>query len=451
MILPQRLRSILAGAVLGGLVSASVFVIAPAGADDTFDFAPIHAPFECGSEWSGTTRPGHGLNDWNLDMNRTSRTFSDPQHDLGQPLLAQADGTIVWIGWHVSAGTYVEIDYGEITARYIHVVDDSVPDHLEIGSRVTSGELFGLLGDTGNATSAHLHLEYFDSRDYDDARAWLLPDSNQIRIRMNGEIIDPGEVFVSTNCDGTPPTTTTTVPPPHPFVDVDPSSFAYLDVALLHEMAITTGTSDTTYSPGDPVDREQMAAFLARVIRTIGVPAPEPAPELAAEETPSDDESPDDDASADEPSAYPFADVDPSSFAYEDIALLHELEITTGTGPDAYSPADDVDREQMAAFLARVLRLLDPSLDEPVDPVTEDLDDLALAHLGEAPFEDVDPESFAAADIEFIWRLNVTTGTSESTYSPADDVDREQMAAFLARVLRLLDPSLDEPVDPESE
>ena len=52
---------------------------------------------------------------------------------------------------------------------------------------------------------------------------------------------------------------------PGPFDDVDPGSFAYEDIALIHQLGITTGTSATTYSPTTTVDREQMAAFLARI------------------------------------------------------------------------------------------------------------------------------------------------------------------------------------------
>lgn len=430
MSLPHTIRF---GAVALTLFLGTLTLADLAAADDSFDFAPIHAPFECGTEWSGTTRPGHGLHDWNLDLNRTSRTYTDPQHDLGQPLLAQADGSIVWIGWHVSAGTYVEIDYGEITARYIHLVDGSVPGGLDIGSSVLEGEFFGELGDTGNASSAHLHLEYFDSRDYDDARAWLLPDENQIRIRMAGEIIDPGEVFVSTNCGGDPlPTTTTTTtttsttttaPPPHPFTDVDPESFAHDDVTLLYELEITTGTSDTSYSPSDPVTREQMAAFLDRVWRLLAPPEPVLEPAHAPDPDPNPD-----------PDPYPFDDLAPSSYAYGAAANLHRLGITTGTGERAYSPERDVDREQMGSFLARLFRLLgeEPAADDADPPF---------------PLADIDLDSFALADIELLWRLGITTGTSETTYSPAHVVDREQMAAFLARIIRLLDPELAEPSD----
>jgi len=411
-------------ACLAVAASSSVALAEQALAEDP-PLQTLRAPFECDTEWSGGTRAGHGLNDWNLDINSTSRTYAEPQYDLGAPLLAQAAGTIVWIGWHVSAGTYVEIDYGDITVRYIHLVDESVPDGLVIGSELVEGELFGLLGDTGNATHAHLHLEYFDSRAYDDARAWLLPDSNQIQIAMDGEPIDPGEVFVSTNCDGDPPPTTTTTEPPHPFADVDPSSFAYDDIGLLYDLEITQGTGDTSYSPGDAVDREQMAAFLARLWRILSPHSPEPEGD------------------------YPFDDVAPGSFAYADIHLIFSLGITTGTGQTSYSPDDIVDREQMAAFLNRLHELLDPPVAEIPDPGDPDPDPPESLPPVAYPFADVDPSSFAYDDIANLHALGITTGTGESTYSPAETVDREQMAAFLARVYRLLEPDAESDDLPE--
>ncbi|MFT5204362.1 MAG: murein DD-endopeptidase MepM/ murein hydrolase activator NlpD, partial [Candidatus Aldehydirespiratoraceae bacterium] len=140
MSLPQKTSHTVVATVVG-LVLAFLAVDNAAAQDPPL--ASIRAPFTCDTEWSGGTRSGHGLNNWNLDINSTERTFAKPQYDLGAPLLAQADGTIVWIGWHVSAGTYVEIDYGDITARYIHVVDDSVPEGLEIDSEVVEGQLFG--------------------------------------------------------------------------------------------------------------------------------------------------------------------------------------------------------------------------------------------------------------------------------------------------------------------
>jgi hypothetical protein len=48
---------------------------------------------------------------------------------------------------------------------------------------------------------------------------------------------------------------------------VPDTSFAKDSVARIYGLGITTGTTATTYSPADPVTREQMASFLARLFR----------------------------------------------------------------------------------------------------------------------------------------------------------------------------------------
>ncbi|GJM38351.1 MAG: hypothetical protein DHS20C19_17180 [Acidimicrobiales bacterium] len=50
------------------------------------------------------------------------------------------------------------------------------------------------------------------------------------------------------------------------------------------------------------------------------------------------------------------------------------------------------------------------------------------------PFTDVPDSSFAVDDIARLYGLGVTTGTSATTFSPDDTVTREQMAAFVARL-----------------
>ena len=55
------------------------------------------------------------------------------------------------------------------------------------------------------------------------------------------------------------------------------------------------------------------------------------------------------------------------------------------------------------------------------------------------PFGDVSASSFALADIGCIFGLGITEGTSASTFSPDGFVTREQMAAFIARLLRALE------------
>lgn len=416
MSLPHLMNRFLVAPAI--VVAVSVSALAPAAGADEEPEQLLLAPFTCGTEWQGTTYSGHGQDNLTLDLNRTSMVWPDPLHDLGQPILAQGQGVVVHVaqgGWNGGAGTYLEVDYGDVTAVYVHLVENSIA--VELGDVVATGQLLGLLGNSGNIFSstaeklAHLHLAYWDSADAENARAYQL--STQIPVRINGvELVataspkTPSAAFVSANCQGDNIVTEA----PHPFTDVVTESFAYDDIALLYELAITQGTGASSYSPEMSVDREQMAAFLARIWRLL---APEtPAPE----------------------GDYPFDDVDPSSFAYDDIHLIFELGVTTGTGQTTYSPAREVSREQMAAFLNRLHDLLDPavaaSAPEPdPNPDTETPD---------YPFADVSSDSFAYNDIADIHGLGITTGTSESTYSPANAVDREQMAAFLARVYRLL-------------
>ena len=78
--------------------------------------------------------------------------------------------------------------------------------------------------------------------------------------------------------NGTPAPVTET-----PFTDVDETSFASADIGRIFGLGITSGTSSTTYSPNDPVTREQMATFLANLYRTLTIPQSSAAKELQQE------------------------------------------------------------------------------------------------------------------------------------------------------------------------
>ena len=182
-----------------------------------------------------------------------------------------------------------------------------------------------------------------------------------------------------------------------PFSDLSESSFAFNDVGCLVALEVTGGTSSTTYSPGQAVTREQMAAFIARLYKAI-----------TGESAPLSDT--------------PFTDVPLTSFAYDDIGRIFGLGITGGTGPTTYSPQQTVTREQMAAFIARLYKA-----------ITKE-----SAPLSDTPFTDVPLTSFAYDDIGRIFGLGITKGTGPTTYSPQQTVSREQMAAFIARLYREL-------------
>ncbi|MEQ8842714.1 MAG: S-layer homology domain-containing protein, partial [Acidimicrobiales bacterium] len=123
----------------------------------------------------------------------------------------------------------------------------------------------------------------------------------------------------------------------------------------------------------------------------------------------------------------PFVDIG-SSFARDDIACIYQLGITTGTSATTYDPKGDVTREQMAAFLGRLVANCPPDTDHG--------------------FTDVDPTSFADTHISCLKAFGITTGTSTTTYSPEDNVTREQMAAFIARMWRATDTACPTGADP---
>jgi murein DD-endopeptidase MepM/ murein hydrolase activator NlpD len=213
--MPNRIptsRGLFAVALLVAVVVSSTAPAAARGgakppADEELPQAmALLAPFACGTEWQGSTYSGHGSNNWNLDLNRSDDAGAS---DLGQPILAQADGVVVWFkqtGYNNHAGTYIEIDYGDVTVRYIHLVENSIPAYLaEIGARVTSGEAIGLLGATGRVSGPHLHLEYWNSAGFDDSAWYQLPRANHLPVAFDGQemVAAPGRpspAAVSTNC-----------------------------------------------------------------------------------------------------------------------------------------------------------------------------------------------------------------------------------------------------------
>ena len=107
---------------------------------------------------------------------------------------------------------------------------------------------------------------------------------------------------------------------------------ARLDVGCLLALGITTGTTRTTYSPEQPLTRAQTASLLARMWRAAG------------RECPTGSEA-------------AFTDVAAGNVHRDDIACLHALGITGGTGAGTFSPDRPITREETAALVARLHRL----------------------------------------------------------------------------------------------
>ena len=169
-------------------------------------------------------------------------------------------------------------------------------------------------------------------------------------------------------------------------------------IDCLYYWDITRGTSATTYSPGSPVTRGQMAAFIARMVVQAGGSLPEGSDRFA-----DDEGSP-----------------------YEaDINRLAAAGIVNGTGVGTYSPRLLVTRAQMAAFLVRAYNHL--AEDAGLDPLSTDIDFFAD-----------DEGSTLEASINAAASVGIAAGHADGTYRPREAVRRDHMAAFLMRELDLL-------------
>ena len=119
------------------------------------------------------------------------------------------------------------------------------------------------------------------------------------------------------NAAGKPAAKNTT----NPFTDVNAGAFYYDAVLWAVSNGITSGTSDTTFSPDDTVNRAQVVAFLYNY-------ANKPA---AANST--------------------FSDVAADAYYAPAVGWAAAQKITSGTGNNTFSPENDCTRAQIVTFL----------------------------------------------------------------------------------------------------
>ncbi|MFB3908052.1 MAG: M23 family metallopeptidase [Candidatus Eisenbacteria bacterium] len=83
----------------------------------------------------------------------------------GTPVLATADGDVVFVGYNGDYGLSVQIDHGEgITTSYCHLSSACVKP----GDPVRRGKSIGAVGTSGRSTGSHLHYEVWrDGRPVD--------------------------------------------------------------------------------------------------------------------------------------------------------------------------------------------------------------------------------------------------------------------------------------------
>ena len=127
-----------------------------------------------------------------------------------------------------------------------------------------------------------------------------------------------------------------------------------------------------------------------------------------------------------------FSDVSSRHENAEDIDCIAYYGITRGTSATTYSPEDPVIREHMALFLVRLARLVG----------------IRVPRASSTPFTDIaDLNDTSQEAINHMYQLGITIGATATTYAPARNVSRGEMALFLQRLMDLMDPVVDGSTD----
>jgi S-layer family protein len=180
------------------------------------------------------------------------------------------------------------------------------------------------------------------------------------------------------------------------FVDVASNSIHLHDIDCISLLGITTQVG--TYNPEGSVTREQMALFLVRSFEWV----------------------------ANLPPGSPRGFTDVSGLSTESQLAIHqlaELSVTTGVSSTLFDPLATVTREQMALFLARTIRAASVDLPDGTDQGFADIGSLG---------------SESRQAINQMRQLGITTGTTATTFDPGGLVNRQQMASFLARMMKVV-------------
>ena len=151
---------------------------------------------------------------------------------------------------------------------------------------------------------------------------------------------------------------------------------------------ITSGATATTFAPNAGCTRGQMVTFLWRANGS-----PEPKSMTTS-----------------------FTDVKSGAYYEKAVAWAVENNVTTGTSSTTFSPDASVTRAQAVTFQWRAAG--------------------APAAEGTNAFADVSASAFYAPAVQWAVNAGVTTGTSDTTFSPNSNCLRAQIVSFLYRAAK---------------
>lgn len=280
-------------------------------------------------------------------------------------------GGIFDLGYGCSGFAFILSDaaFGDLPARM--VTDFTYAD-------VRVGDILRINNDTHSVVVLEKHSDHavIAEGNYNRSIHWGR--------KLSKSVVESADYILTRYPVEAPPAPVETV---KPFADVPVTAYYADAVKWALENGVTTGTSATAFSPDAGCTRGQVVTFLWR---SAGCP------EASRKEN-------------------PFADVVPGSYYYDAVLWAVENGVTVGTAPTTFSPDRTCTRAQIITFLWRAAG------SEPWYVEEGDF------------FADVSESDYFYSAVVWALAYGVTTGTSETAFSPDRTCTRGQVVTFLYR------------------
>jgi PKD repeat protein len=182
------------------------------------------------------------------------------------------------------------------------------------------------------------------------------------------------------------------------FLDCGPDNWAFEDTLLCVYSGIVQGYEGGYYEPTWPVNRGQMAVYISRTLAGGDSGVPDATPPATFDDVPSD------------------------HWAWDYVEYAVAANVVSGYNPTTYAPEVEVDRGQMAVFIARATGWI--TLGDPMDTAPE-------------LFPDVPAGFWSGTAIQACVDNLVVQGYTDGNYHPEYVVTRDQMAVYVARAFGL--------------
>lgn len=174
--------------------------------------------------------------------------------------------------------------------------------------------------------------------------------------------------------------------------DIGSYVWAQKPIAVMSSKGIINGTSDTTYTPADSINR---ADFTVLLVKALG---------LCANTTDN------------------FADVSPSAYYYREVGIAKKLGITHGTGDNKFDPLLPITRQDMMCLVAEALIVSKKSIMEGSDGYLNVFADKFLI----APY--------AVNSVAALVKSGIVVGSDDNIINPLGNTTRAEAAVILYRV-----------------